>query len=80
MFAESAEHMAGVSCGMSSYSSRRAPPPRQPEERQEYRMSLHKSSSPHWKGAYREVRPATHARNLELQVFFVRLCRDVSDD
>ena len=42
--------MAGVSNG-GHFS-----PPRQPEDRQEYRKSLHKSScSPHWKGAYREV-------------------------
>ena len=44
--------MAGINSGYAS-----TPPPRQPEERQEYRKSLHKSSnSPHWKGAYREVR------------------------
>ncbi|CAI8043229.1 RPA-interacting protein A [Geodia barretti] len=42
--------MAGINSGYAS-----SPPPRQPEERQEYRKSLHKSSnSPHWKGAYRE--------------------------
>jgi hypothetical protein len=43
--------MAGVVGG----SGRLVPPsPRQPEDRQEYRKSLHKSHSPHWKGAYRE--------------------------
>ena len=45
------------SCEVMANSRREsAAPLRQPEDRQEYRRSLHKSSSPHWKGAYREVR------------------------
>ena len=44
-----------------------ARPLRRPEEREEHRRSLHKSSSPNWKDAYRQVREVTRKLSCTVQ-------------